>query len=161
MIRIPVIFLLSVTAAASSLTLAAPGGRQLTVSASLPVMLQDSVGTVANPTNWQDIAVCTNLTVLDDRAVFYRGKLLTRTVSIAWDPAADPAVAGYKIYSGPYSRNYTCAVDVGSVTSAVITVTNVTPLTWFAATTYSADPMIESDFSNELVVTNQVALAIK
>ena len=38
-------------------------------------------------------------------------------VTLAWDPNTEPYFAGYKIYSGPSSRNYDSVNDVGNQAS--------------------------------------------
>lgn len=39
---------------------------------------------------------------------------------LAWDPNSEPDLAGYRIYCGTSSRNYTTCVDVGNATSGCI-----------------------------------------
>jgi hypothetical protein len=72
------------------------------------------------------------------------------SVPLAWNPSPDVNVAGYKIYYGGASRTYTNSVDVGNVTSTVITGLAEGTTYFFAATTYGADG-VESDFSDEAV----------
>ena len=73
-------------------------------------------------------------------------------VPLVWDPSADANVAGYRIYYGLSSHNYTSSVDVGKVTSATITLPSGTRTYYFAATTYDATGA-ESDYSNEATYT--------
>lgn len=79
------------------------------------------------------------------------------SVPLAWNPSPDVNVAGYKIYYGGASRTYTNFVDVGNVTSTVISGLAEGTTYFFAATTYGADG-VESDFSAEAnaVTTNSV-----
>jgi hypothetical protein len=42
-------------------------------------------------------------------------------LDLAWNPNPEPDLAGYRIYHGTASRDYTGWVDVGNVTSARIT----------------------------------------
>ncbi len=79
------------------------------------------------------------------------------SVPLAWNPSPDVNVAGYKIYYGGASRTYTNFVDVGNVTSTVISGLTEGTTYFFAATTYGADG-VESDFSAEAnaVTTNSV-----
>lgn len=72
------------------------------------------------------------------------------SVPLAWNPSPDVNIAGYKIYYGGASRTYTNSVDVGNVTSTVITGLAEGTTYFFAATTYGADG-VESDFSDEAV----------
>ncbi len=73
-------------------------------------------------------------------------------VPLVWDPSADANVAGYRIYYGLSSHNYTSSFDVGKVTSATITLPSGTRTYYFAATTYDATGA-ESDYSNEATYT--------
>jgi len=75
---------------------------------------------------------------------------LASDVTLAWDPANDPTVAGYNVYIGGASRNYTNLVDAGDATS--VTISNLAPgaTYYFAATTYTVSGL-ESDYSSEAV----------
>jgi hypothetical protein len=77
---------------------------------------------------------------------------LASDVTLAWDPANDPTVAGYNVYIGGASRNYTNLVDAGDATS--VTISNLAPgaTYYFAATTYTVSGL-ESDYSSEAVYT--------
>lgn len=74
--------------------------------------------------------------------------LVTGTATLAWD--AVPGVAGYKLYQGAGSRNYTNSISVGNVTNA--TISRAPGTNYFAATSVDTNG-IESDFSNEAVLT--------
>ncbi len=70
-------------------------------------------------------------------------------VTLAWDPP-DSAVglAGYKLYYGLYSGDYSTVVDVGNFTT--YTVTGLGPgVYYFAVTAYDTDG-VQSGFSNEV-----------
>lgn len=69
-------------------------------------------------------------------------------VALAWDASLDPTVAGYNVYYGVASRNYTNVISAGNTTSATVSnlVNGVTY--YFAATTYTIDGL-ESDYSAE------------
>ncbi len=71
-----------------------------------------------------------------------------KSVTLAWDPSTDPTVAGYNIYCGSSSRNYTNITDAGVRTS--VTMSNLVPgaTYYFAATTYTLSGL-ESDYSAE------------
>ncbi|HSY19656.1 MAG TPA: immunoglobulin domain-containing protein [Candidatus Acidoferrales bacterium] len=87
--------------------------------------------------------------------------LAVQNVAISWNPSGDTTVAGYKIYYGGASGNYTSVVDAGNATSLTISGLADGSTNYFSATTYdtSAD---ESPFSDEVVfvaplaATNQV-----
>ncbi len=75
--------------------------------------------------------------------------LATPSITLAWDPSADPTVVGYKVYYGVASQNYTNSVSAGSATT--LTVSNLTlgVTYYFAATAYDTNG-IESDYSSEV-----------
>jgi hypothetical protein len=71
-------------------------------------------------------------------------------VSFEWD--ANPVteeIAGYKIYYGIASRNYTKNIDVGNVTTGIVKDLPVSTNYFFAATAYDKYGN-ESDYSNEV-----------
>ncbi len=70
------------------------------------------------------------------------------SVNLSWDPCLDASVAGYRIYYGTTSHDYTAVLDVGDVTNATISGLTLGVTYYFAATTYDASGD-ESDFSNE------------
>ncbi len=76
-----------------------------------------------------------------------QGQANAAQVTLAWDESNE--AAGYKIYSGTASNNYTWVVDVGNTTS--YTTTNLTDgyTYYFAATAYDAT-QLESDYSDEI-----------
>ncbi len=71
------------------------------------------------------------------------------SVTLAWNPNLDPAVAGYNIYCGTASGAYTNEIDAGNATN--VTLSGLVPGTayYFAATTYSTAG-IESTLSSEV-----------
>jgi len=73
-------------------------------------------------------------------------------VTLAWDPNSEPDLAGYEIYYGTASRNYSFHVDVGNVTTYTLTGLQPGVTYYFAATAYSTQGL-ESDYSNEVVYT--------
>ncbi len=79
---------------------------------------------------------------------FHQAPLLAQSVILTWSPSADPAVTGYKIYSGTVSHSYTNEVTVGNVTNTTISGLAYGQTYYFAATTYD-DAGNESEFSNE------------
>jgi hypothetical protein len=75
------------------------------------------------------------------------------TLTLAWDPSAGPNIAGYRLYYGPSSGNYTNVVAVGNATS--VTLSNlVSGATYYIAATAYDTANLESDFSNEVNYTN-------
>lgn len=71
-----------------------------------------------------------------------------QTVTLAWD--GNTNVAGYKIYYGVTSRNYTNVQDVGNVTTASVANLREGVTYYFAATAYDAEGT-ESFYSSEVV----------
>lgn len=82
--------------------------------------------------------------------LMYLSAIASDWVVLAWDPSPDTRVTGYKIYYGPAKRQYTNAVDVGSVTTAGISNLMRGAPYYFAATAYTSNA-VESDFSNEVM----------
>jgi hypothetical protein len=66
---------------------------------------------------------------------------------LAWAASRDQ-VAGYRVYSGPASGQYTAVVDVGNVTRWRV---RTQGKTWFAVKAYDAEGT-ESVFSNEVSI---------
>jgi fibronectin type 3 domain-containing protein len=74
------------------------------------------------------------------------------SVTLAWDPS-DPNedVAGYKIYFGTESQNYTTVIDVRDATMKSVTTLKKGMVYYFAATAYNSYGA-ESSFSEEVAV---------
>jgi hypothetical protein len=90
----------------------------------------------------------------------YVSGAFTGSATLAWDapvtntdgtPLTD--LAGYKIYFGASSGNYTSVIDVGNVTK--YTVTNLSSGTYYFAVVSYDIAGIESDYSNEAGKTIQ------
>jgi fibronectin type 3 domain-containing protein len=79
--------------------------------------------------------------------LFSQGRADAAQITLAWD--VSDGAAGYKIYSGTTSNNYTWVADVGNATS--YTTANLTDgyTYYFAATAYDASGL-ESDYSAEI-----------
>jgi hypothetical protein len=75
--------------------------------------------------------------------------------SLEWDPNPEPYIAGYNVYAGENTRNYTRVVDVGLQTSLPLTNLHVGVTYFFAVTAYDAD-RFESPFSDEILYTPAV-----
>jgi len=71
------------------------------------------------------------------------------SVTLAWNPSADPAVAGYYIYYGGASDTYTNEVFAGNATNTTISGLVPGATYYFAATTYNLAGM-QSSFSTEV-----------
>ncbi len=71
------------------------------------------------------------------------------SVTLVWNPSADPLVVGYNVYYGGASLTYTNKISVGAATN--VTISGLVPGTtyYFAATSYNASN-VESPFSSEL-----------
>lgn len=77
--------------------------------------------------------------------------------SITWDPNTEADLGGYRIYWGPTSRQYTNLLTVPSAPG--VRLTNWVPVTsiGFVAVTAFNTNGLESDYSNEITVTNRPA----
>ena len=80
--------------------------------------------------------------------------ILGSNVTLAWNPSPDtgPTVAGYRLYYGTVSQQYSAMIDAGNADS--LTVSNLVAGTtyYFAVTSYT-DTELESAFSGEVVYT--------
>jgi fibronectin type 3 domain-containing protein len=79
---------------------------------------------------------------------------LAGSVTLAWDPpdGETPDLAGYKIYYGNSSGNYSYSIDVGNVTTYTLTDLTEGQTYYFAATAYDTSGN-ESEYSNEISTT--------
>ncbi len=77
------------------------------------------------------------------------GQAFCAQVVVAWDPETSP-VAGYKVYYGTVSRNYTNSADAGANTT--FTIQGLTAPAYFLAATAYDSTLTESDFSAELSI---------
>ncbi|MGD9323867.1 MAG: fibronectin type III domain-containing protein, partial [Desulfobacterales bacterium] len=73
-------------------------------------------------------------------------------ITLAWDANTEPDLAGYNIYFGTTSRDYSEPINVGDVTEVTLTGFDEGGTYYFAATAYDEDDN-ESAYSEELVHT--------
>jgi len=71
-------------------------------------------------------------------------------VTLIWDPNTEPDTAGYRIYYGLLSDQYSISIDAGNQTSYTLSNLGDGKTYYFAATAYDQYGD-ESDFSNEVV----------
>lgn len=78
-----------------------------------------------------------------------------QSVTLSWDASCAFEVVGYELCYGPASKEYVACADVGNVTSVTYSLAGIAPGTTYyvAARAYGDDPHLDSDFSNEVVVT--------
>jgi hypothetical protein len=82
------------------------------------------------------------------------------SVTLAWNPSVpSTGVAGYTIYYGASSRNYTNLIEVGLATSAVVS-NLVAGTPYYFAITAQASTGVESDYSSELEWQSQSPLGL-
>ena len=83
-----------------------------------------------------------------------------QSVTLAWNPSVDTNIAGYKIYAGTASRDYSITNVVAPATSTTTTITGLVEgqTYYFAATTYDGAGD-ESVFSAEATYTVPVTPA--
>jgi hypothetical protein len=79
-------------------------------------------------------------------------------VTLGWSPGTEPDLAGYKVYYGTASRNYTQSVDINNRTATSCTITNLTEgqTYYFAATAYNTS-LVESPHSAEVSWHSQLS----
>src|SRR5208283_3115362 len=65
----------------------------------------------------------------------------TGSVTLAWNASTDPSVAGYNIYYGGTSGNYTNEICAGNATNATISGLVQGTTYYFAATSYASSGM--------------------
>lgn len=70
-------------------------------------------------------------------------------VTLAWDSNRDPGIAGYKVYRGTSTRNYSISYDAGLGNRYAISDLQAGTTCYFAATAYDQHGN-ESDFSEEV-----------
>jgi len=73
-------------------------------------------------------------------------------ITLAWDTNTEPDLAGYNIYYGTASGDYSESIDVGDVTEVTLTGFDDGGTYYFAATAYDEDDN-ESAYSEELIHT--------
>ena len=83
-----------------------------------------------------------------------------QSITLAWNQSTDPTVAGYNIYYGGASGNYTNTLSVGNATNATITGLAQGTTYYFAATTYDSSGM-ESQFSSEVSYTIPILAGVQ
>jgi hypothetical protein len=74
---------------------------------------------------------------------------------LEWDPSPEPNIAGYRVYDGESSRDYSHVLDVGLQTSVLLADLSAGVTHYFAVTAYDQD-QLESPFSDEVTYTAPV-----
>jgi hypothetical protein len=72
--------------------------------------------------------------------------------TVAWDPDTSPGLAGYKVYWGTVSRNYSWSADASTQTTYTVPSLSEGATYYFAATAYDAAGN-QSGYSNEATYT--------
>ena len=96
---------------------------------------------LANSRNSESLQLPVTLTVMSATS--------NGTAQLSWDPSISTDVAGYKVYVGTASGNYSSSISVGIVTSYTVTNLGVGNTYYFAVTDYDSSGL-ESGFSNEV-----------
>ncbi|MBN2845407.1 MAG: choice-of-anchor D domain-containing protein, partial [Deltaproteobacteria bacterium] len=73
-------------------------------------------------------------------------------VTLEWDPNPEPDIAGYEVYYGVSSGNYSDMIDVGNYTSCTIGDLETAVIYYFAAKAYNTAGY-RSDYSDEVTYT--------
>ena len=71
-------------------------------------------------------------------------------VTLQWDANTEPDLKGYKVYYGVATRNYEYSIDVGNVTTYLLTGLTEGQTYYIAVTAYDSDNN-ESGYSNEVI----------
>src|SRR6185436_19530763 len=80
--------------------------------------------------------------------IFGAQAAIAANVSLSWNASSSSAAAGYNVYYGTTSGNYTSKISVNNTTNATIQNLNAGGTYYFVATTFDANGN-ESDRSNE------------
>ena len=80
----------------------------------------------------------------------------TQSVTLAWDANTEPDIAGYRVYYGTVSRQYSQSLDAGNTTTASISGL-ASGTTYFFAATALDTAGLESDYSNEVQYTTPLS----
>jgi hypothetical protein len=83
---------------------------------------------------------------------------LAAPITFAWD--AVPGAAGYTIYYGAVSRQYTATVDVGNTTTAALSALDPAKVYYVAVTAYDTAGN-ESNFSNEVQFNSAIHVYLR
>jgi hypothetical protein len=83
--------------------------------------------------------------------------IASQSVTLGWDPSSDPNVAGYNVYYGAVSHQYTNETSAGIGTSVVISGLIEGVTYYFAATSYDVFDQ-ESSFSGEAPYTVPIVM---
>lgn len=71
------------------------------------------------------------------------------TINVSWNPNTEPDLAGYRLYVGEASGQYSAPVDVGNVTGHVMEITPQHGATYYFALTAYDTSGNESGYSAE------------
>jgi hypothetical protein len=80
-------------------------------------------------------------------------------VTLQWDPNPEADLAGYRVYYGTSSGNYSHSLDVGNTTTCTVSDLQEGIPHYFAATAYDTT-LAESEFSSEVVYGGGCAFSI-
>ncbi len=80
------------------------------------------------------------------------------SVTLAWDASTDSSVAGYHLYVGGVSQNYTNMIDTGSTASGTVSGLVAGSTYYFAVTAYDIAGL-ESPFSTQVTYTVPATIA--
>ena len=84
--------------------------------------------------------------------------MAVQNVMLSWNPSSVPGVAGYKVYFGGTSGNYTSMVDAGNATNVTISGLADGSTNYFSATTYDASTN-ESALSDEVIFVTPLTVS--
>ena len=148
--------------AAHALTISAPGLRP---GCSYELYMVQGLGN----TNWVDLCEVTGTNAVivspdGQPPTFFRAQFSSpMRQGLSWSVDITPNTSGYNVYCGSASRTYTEMCNAGTNTVWVFASNNPAPVNYYAVTAYEnyGGNYLESDFSNEVAVTNQLTLVIQ
>jgi len=117
-------------------------------------LLMDFFSKRAYPKTWHrffllSISLLLAILVL---SFFCNQKACAANVTLEWDPNPETDIAGYEIYYGSSSRNYSEMIDIGSYTSCTIGDLELGVTYYLAAKAYNTSGY-RSDYSDEVRFT--------
>ena len=77
------------------------------------------------------------------------GRAMAADITLAWDHNSEPDLAGYRLYLGTSTQNYTQFIDLGLTTQYTISNLSDGVVYFFTLTAYNQRGL-ESSFSNEV-----------
>ena len=151
-INILLIFLLSFSSVYAQTTSSADFNKDGMVDGTDLVFFSKEYGKTMSPADFNK----DNIVDTSDLSFFSNeyGKMFFVDINLYWDSNIENNLAGYKIYYGTSSKQYTIIKDIKDKTARVVTITGLLPKItyYFTITAYDTNNS-ESMYANEIVYT--------